>query len=251
MLNHLCCIYGVQETALRHLSPYLGFIVRLAGHAKRLERTSTAAWPACAIHSSSNSSAKLSDAVAEAVPKAGNHACLATESLFCLRDLLSTALVCMSGSDEPTAQDTALLQHLAGELALKSGLGSAAQRPGYSSPGLLHHVLSIHLHTAIKDAATGVPLAVHKGVNAVQLISKLCDQLLVAAAPGPAACAQQLLLPCLAYPLLEVAKADMSVPGCCRVQLQVFLLLKQLLGLVPLLPPTELDAQAVGKAADV
>jgi hypothetical protein len=244
----------LQASALQHLAPYLGLIVRLAGHAGKLEVTPTNAWPAAAVASSSSSSGQLlSAAVQAAHPKAGQLPTSLKDrfaGLFCLRDLLGLALSLMGGQDQPGEHDSALLSHLASALAQQSGLLPGLADPqgllkGYSSPGLLHHVLSIYVQAALKDAELGTDMAVHRGVNAMHLVSRLFAQLLQPGSGDPQlpllhACTQQLLLPCLADPLVKLAGANVSSVGCCRVQLHVYRLLQQLLtGPLeqPLLPP--------------
>lgn len=249
----------VEESALQHLTAYLGMVVRLAGHARQLERQPTSAWPAAAVSSASDACQLLSSAVEQASPRAGGSILGLGDKLrelFCLRDLLGCALWHMSAQDQPGEQDSALLGQLASALAQQSGLlpGIHSQGGiGHSSPGLLHHVLSVHVHAVLKDAAKGTPAAVHRGINALHLVSRLCGLLLTPAGGGPqAVCSQRLLLPCLAYPLLELTMADVSVAGCCRLQLHVFRLLQQLLGGPlgqQLLPPPGQDLEGQPGAA--
>lgn len=225
-------------------------------------------WPAAAVTSSSSSSGQLlSAAVQNAHPKAGQLPPGAASSLrrkpaglFCLRDLLGTVLSLMGGEDQLGEHDNALLSHFASALAQQSGLLPGLADPqgllkGYSSPGLLHYVLNVHVQAALRDAELGTDMAVHRGVNALHLVSRLLDQLLQPGAGDPQlpllhACTQQLLLPCLANPLVKLAEANMSSAGCCRMQLHVYRLLQQLLGEPlgqQLLPPPGQQQQGGGE----
>lgn len=225
---HVPC---VQATALQHLANYLGLVVRLATQAGEIDATPTKSWPACVGSSGSSQPSRM----AANMPTQAGMVVQQVKGLFCLRDLFGTAMRYLSAADQPRGQDSALLEHLASALVQQSGLASSQQpqqQQGYTSRGLLHHILSLHVHAVLKGAAaSGLPLYVHMAVNALHLTRHVFGQLLPPGLPAESApqqqCAQQLLLPCMAYPLLDVLAAN---PGeCGRVQLHAYRLLQQLL----------------------
>jgi hypothetical protein len=227
----------LQGSALLHVNSYLGLIVRLAGQSGTLEEVTgkevpTDRWPAQAV-SSSSSSQSLQSVLAARFGSKKLPWQAAFKKLFCLRSMLWTALLCLSGQDELDARHAAVLGSLAAAFVAQSGLLSGQQQcqPGYTSPGLLHHVLTVLVHAVVKDAVElGTNVHVHRAVNALHFVRHVLRLLL---APGQATallqCTQQLLLPCLAGPLLDVLRADPRRGAVGRVQLQAFKLLQQLL----------------------
>lgn len=227
-------------SALQHLPAYLALLVHLAGRAGELGGIITHQWPA----PTSSSQQRLQQLVNQAQhgPLLPAGLCQKIKELTCIRDILSTALRYMSGRDQPQPQDVVLLDCLADALEHRAGLSRdtppALERS--CSPGLLHQLLHTHLLALLKAAADQTRCAVgqqaaldnHRAVNALHLARQLLRR------PGlQQQYSRQLLLPCLAFPVVEVLRAD---PGRCpQVQLQVFLLLAELLaqpGPPPLLP---------------
>lgn len=152
----------------------------------------------------------------------------------CLRDLLGTALRYLPAEGQSDGQGSALLSYLAWALVKQSGLLSSQQQelqPGYTSPGLLHHTLNLHVQAVLKGSVSGTPVLVHMAVNALLLTRCVFQFLMQPGGPGELSvmlqCSQQLLLPCLAYPLLDVLAGEPR--GCARVQRQAYQLLQQLL----------------------
>lgn len=152
----------------------------------------------------------------------------------CLRDLLGTALRYLPAEGQSDGQGSALLSYLAWALVKQSGLLISQQQelqPGYTSPGLLHHTLNLHVQAVLKGSVSGAPVLVHMAVNALLLTRCVFQFLMQPGGPGELSvmlqCSQQLLLPCLAYPLLDVLAGEPR--GCARVQRQAYQLLQQLL----------------------
>lgn len=112
----------------------------------------------------------------------------------------------------------------AAQLAPSVAVVAGSKMPeGYSSPGLLHLLLGSHIRVLL-DASSerGTPAAHSRAVNSLHLLRALF------AVPGVwQDYGQQLLLPCVARPLMKLLAAGTS---CLAAKYQVLLLLQQLLG---------------------
>jgi len=219
----VCLLDSVlQASALYHLPEFLNLLVHLAGLAGKLDGTSTAAWPAHIVSGSVQTLQQAVQQCSRSRPALPAGLRQQIEVLTCLQDVLGTALQYLSGKDRPEPQDIALLDCMAAALEQAGGL-SQHGRLGYCSPGLLHHVFSRHLHAVVKAAADrNAALDVHRAVNALHMVRFLLQRRSMLQPSS-----QQLLLPTLAFPLLEVFKAASG--HCLRVRLQVYVLLQQLL----------------------
>lgn len=259
-----CPVLVLQSSALAELQKYLAVLVHLAGLGCKLDDISTDQWPADASNSTNNSRslrqvwAQITSAQRAQLQQQRMGGCQHQHasngqalSVPCLSELVLALVQLPSAGDRLKPNEQGLFSYVAEAFAGCGGLmaaaaGSPGNSPGaatagsptdsalsaaapkvpegYRSPGLLHLLLGSYLRVLLDASSDRGTLAAHsKAVNALHLVRALFDQPGVLQEYG-----QQLLLPCLARPLVKLlgAAAPAASPA---VQFQVFQLLQQLL----------------------
>jgi len=164
----------------------------------------------------------------------------------------------LSAADQLSQHQQAGLLFVTQMLVSVSGLQGSAEAGGqqqqlpdsclYQSAGLLHLLLGTHLRLVLEASAElGLPATHTRAVNALHLLKALFDQPNLQQLKS-----LQLLLPCLARPLVQLLAAPTHT-SCPAAKLQVLQLLERLLCgpcSQQLLPPASASQQAVGAGGE-
>lgn len=209
----------------------------LAGQGCLLDGVRTVNWPAD-ISGSGRTLAQVWGAEHQHHQQQRRHGANTAVSLPCLSELVTALVTLPTATDKPQPNEQVLLNHVARVLAVCGGAGSptaannraSSPQPAeaanqvhtaYSSPGLLHLLLSTHLRLVLEASSDkGTAQAHARAVNAMHLVKALFDQPGLRQLP-----VLQLLLPCLARPLVK----QLVSSSCPTVRLLVLDLLRQML----------------------